>query len=111
MSNDDSESRLERQHSSRRKFIGGAGLLSAGLALTAARRTAAKSARPSLPTATKDITPFKVDVPQAALDDLKERLADTRWPNQEPVTDWSQGVPLTKARSLVEYWRTRYDWR
>jgi hypothetical protein len=76
MNNDDSESRLERQHSSRRKFIGGAGLLSA--VLTAARRTAAKSAPLLLPTATKDITPFKVDVPQAALDDLKERLAKTR---------------------------------
>jgi len=91
--------------------MGGAGLLSAGLVLTAARRTAAKSARLLLPTATKEITPFKVDVPQAALDDLKERLANTRWPDKEPVTDWSQGVPLTKAQSLVEYWRTRYEWR
>src|SRR5260221_4563065 len=112
MNNDDSGSRLEvLQTSSRRKFMGGAGLLSAGLLLTAARRTAARSARLLLPTATKDVTPFKVDVPQAALDDLKERLANTRWPSKEPVTDWSQGVPLTKARSLVEYWRTRYDWR
>lgn len=112
MNNDDSGSRLEvLQRSSRRKFMGGAGILSAGLVLTAARRTAAKSAPLLLPTATKDITPFKVDVPQAALDDLKERLANTRWPDKEPVTDWSQGVPLTKAQSLVEYWRTRYEWR
>ena len=112
MNNDDSGSRLEvLQHSSRRKFMGGAGILSAGLMLTAARRTAAKSARLLLPTATKEITPFKVDVPQAPLDDLKERLANTRWPDKEPVTDWSQGVPLTKAQSLVEYWRTRYEWR
>jgi pimeloyl-ACP methyl ester carboxylesterase len=64
-----------------------------------------------LPTATKEITPFKVHVPQAALDDLKQRLANARWPDKEPVTDWSQGVPLAKAKALVEYWRTRYDWR
>jgi hypothetical protein len=64
---------------------GGAGLLSAGLVLTAARQTAAKSARLLLPTATKDIAPFKVDVPQAALDDLKERLANTRWPAASSV--------------------------
>src|SRR2546428_9221183 len=96
---------------SRRKFIGGAGILSAGLVLTAARRAGARSGRLSIPAATKDIVPFKVDVPQAALDDLKERLANTRWPDKETVTDWSQGVPLTKAQSLVEYWRTRYEWR
>jgi len=57
------------------------------------------------------VTPFEVRVPEAALDDLKRRLADTRWPNKEPVADWSQGVPLSKAQALVEYWRTRYDWR
>src|SRR6267378_349495 len=85
---------------SRRKFIGGAGILSAGLVLTAARRAAVRSVRLSIPAATKDIVPFKVDVPQAALDDLKERLANTRWPDKETVTDWSQGVPLTKAQSL-----------
>src|SRR2546425_8919350 len=96
---------------SRRKSIGGAGILSAGLVLTAARRAGARSVRLSIPAATKDIVPFKVDVPQAALDDLKERLANTRWPDKETVTDWSQGVPLTKAQSLVEYWRDKYDWR
>jgi epoxide hydrolase len=64
-----------------------------------------------LPPATKAVTPFEVHVPEAALDDLKRRLANTRWPNKEPVADWSQGVPLAKARALVEYWRTRYDWR
>src|SRR5258706_12380429 len=110
MDNDDSGSRLG-QHSSRRKFMGGAGLLSAGLALTAARRNAARSPRLLLPTATKDITPFKVDVPQAALDDLKERLAKTRWPERETVGDWSQGVPLQKAQALVAYWRDKYNWR
>jgi pimeloyl-ACP methyl ester carboxylesterase len=64
-----------------------------------------------LPAATKVVTPFEVHVPEAALDDLKRRLANTRWPNKEPVADWSQGVPLAKAQALVEYWCTRYDWR
>ena len=38
-------------------------------------------------------------------------MAQTRWPERETVADWSQGVPLTKLRALVEYWRTGYDWR
>jgi len=73
--------------------------------------SATQAAQFVLPSATKDVTPFKVHVPQAVLDDLKNRLAGARWPNKEPVTDWSQGVPLAKAQTLVEYWRTRYDWR
>src|SRR5437899_8694851 len=101
--------------SSRRRFIrlasvGGAGILSAGMRVSA-EGTVAKAKQTVLPTATKDVTPFKVHVPQAALNDLKKRLATARWPDKEPVTDWSQGVPLAKAKALVEYWRTRYDWR
>jgi len=102
---------------SRRKFIGaavatgGAGILSAELTVLSARGNADTAAQIVLPAATKDVTPFKVHVPQAALDDLKKRLATTRWPDKEPVTDWSQGVPLAKAQALVEYWRTHYDWR
>ena len=57
------------------------------------------------------ITPFKVDIPQAQLDDLKTRLANTRWPDQEPVNDWSQGAPLNTVKSLCEYWQHNYDWR
>ena len=55
--------------------------------------------------------PFKVTVPQAALDDLKRRLGMTRWP--EPATEpgWLQGVPLDKLRRLVDYWQAGYDWR
>jgi hypothetical protein len=64
-----------------------------------------------LPAATKDPAPFMVHVPQAALDDLKKRLAAARWPDKGPAAEWSQGVPLAKAQALVEYWRTRYDWR
>jgi epoxide hydrolase len=57
------------------------------------------------------VTPFRVDVPEADLVDLRERLARTRWPEAETVDDWSQGVPLAYLRELCEYWATRYDWR
>jgi len=57
------------------------------------------------------ILPFTLDVPQAALDDLALRLERTRWPEKETVNDWSQGVPLDRMRSLVDYWRSGYDWR
>src|SRR5215813_5515808 len=57
------------------------------------------------------ITPFTYHAPQSALDDLKRRLTNARWPERETVSDWSQGVPLEKLRALVEYWQTAYDWR
>jgi pimeloyl-ACP methyl ester carboxylesterase len=57
------------------------------------------------------IQPFNLTVPQARLDDLRERLARTRWPEPETVDDWSQGVPIKAMRALVDYWRDRYDWR
>jgi pimeloyl-ACP methyl ester carboxylesterase len=57
------------------------------------------------------VTPFAYHAPQSALDDLRRRLAQARWPEREPVGDWSQGVPLARLRALVEYWRTDYDWR
>ncbi|HXW46251.1 MAG TPA: epoxide hydrolase [Streptosporangiaceae bacterium] len=58
-----------------------------------------------------DISPFKIDVPESQLDDLRRRLEQTRWPEAETVRDWSQGVPLDYARALCDYWRTDYDWR
>ena len=60
---------------------------------------------------TDGIMPFQVDVPQAALDDLRDRLRRARWPDQEPVGDWSQGVPLSRMRALCDYWAKDYDWR
>src|SRR5262245_35364829 len=58
-----------------------------------------------------EIKAFKYEAPQGALDDLKERLQRTRWPDRETVKDWSQGVPLAKVKALVEHWQTDYDWR
>ena len=57
------------------------------------------------------IRPFHVKVPQAALDDLRRRLAATRWPDRETVADQSQGVQLATMKELVRYWQTDYDWR
>jgi pimeloyl-ACP methyl ester carboxylesterase len=57
------------------------------------------------------VLPFRVAIPQAAVDDLKERLARTRWPDELPGPGWSRGVPMDYLKGLAEYWRTRYDWR
>lgn len=57
------------------------------------------------------IRPFRVQVPQAALDDMRRRIAMTRWPDRENVADQSQGVQLAKIQPLVEYWGKGYDWR
>jgi epoxide hydrolase len=58
-----------------------------------------------------EIRPFRIDVPQAAVDDLGERLARTRWPAEPEGVGWSRGVPVGYLRELAEYWRTAYDWR
>jgi pimeloyl-ACP methyl ester carboxylesterase len=59
----------------------------------------------------QQITPFRIDIPEADLDDLRQRLRLTRWPEPETVGDWSQGVPLAYVRELCEYWLESYDWR
>ena len=55
--------------------------------------------------------PFRVDVAEEVLDDLRDRLARTRWPDQLPGTEWSYGTDLHYLRDLCDYWRTSYDWR
>ncbi|MET8545567.1 epoxide hydrolase family protein [Kitasatospora sp. NPDC004799] len=55
--------------------------------------------------------PFRIDVPQEALDDLDRRLAATRWPGELPGVGWQRGVPLGYLKDLAEYWRTGFDWR
>jgi len=57
------------------------------------------------------IRPFRIDIPQADLDDLHERLARTRWPDELPGVGWTRGVPLGYLRELVGYWADGYDWR
>ncbi|HEY1175602.1 MAG TPA: epoxide hydrolase [Phytomonospora sp.] len=58
-----------------------------------------------------EITPFRIDVPQAELDDLHARLDLTRWPDELPGVGWSYGVPRDHLKALAEYWRHGYDWR
>ena len=58
-----------------------------------------------------EITVFRIDIPQAEIDDLHNRLARTRWPSELPGVGWSRGVPLGYLKGLAEYWQTGYDWR
>ena len=90
----------------RRKLITGAavGLAAAGVAHLFPVRSASA--------ATSDaMRPFHINIPEADLVDLRRRLAATRWPEKETVTDDSQGVPLAMLQDLVRYWQTDYDWR
>src|SRR5215204_753300 len=102
--------------------------LSAGTP-AAAFTQAATSARQAKPSPTKELTvtqlaeapraaaddkairAFRISVPEAALVDLRRRIAATRWPEHETVADQSQGVKLNKLHPLVRYWGTDYSWR
>jgi len=57
------------------------------------------------------VRPFNIDVPDAELSELRRRIAATRWPERETVTDDSQGVPLAMMQELASYWAKDYDWR
>jgi pimeloyl-ACP methyl ester carboxylesterase len=61
-------------------------------------------------TTQSEILPFRIDIPQADLDDLRYRLTHTRWPARPPVGDWSRGVPLDYLKRLAEHW-AGFDWR
>jgi pimeloyl-ACP methyl ester carboxylesterase len=58
-----------------------------------------------------EIRPFRIDIAEADLDELRRRLASTRWPDQLPGVGWDYGIPLEYVKELAEYWRTAYDWR
>jgi len=95
---------------SRRELL----LLAAGaFSATVAGAPAADAQAASIvvPPATEAVSPFSISLPQTAIDDLRHRLDSTRYPERETVGDWTQGVPLDKARALIAYWRDRYDWR
>jgi pimeloyl-ACP methyl ester carboxylesterase len=110
----------------RRRFLGRAAMttLAARLGIAGSARaqttttskertmTMTTTARSSLQgTDSAAIRPFQIEVPQADLDDLRQRLAMTRWPDKETVADGSQGAPLAKLQELVGYWGSDYDWR
>jgi pimeloyl-ACP methyl ester carboxylesterase len=85
--------------------------------LATAATTVAASAAGIVPTklfaAIEDnsIRPFRIYVPEAEIVDLRRRIAATRWPARETVTDQSQGVPLARLKPLIRYWGTGYNWR
>ena len=58
-----------------------------------------------------EIREFQIEVTDETLDDLKQRLSMTRWPNKETPEDWSQGIPLAYMKELCDYWQHEYDWR
>jgi pimeloyl-ACP methyl ester carboxylesterase len=58
-----------------------------------------------------EIRPFRVEVSNEALDDLRDRLGGTRWPSEVPGAGWSRGVPLGYLKELAGYWRDGFDWR
>jgi pimeloyl-ACP methyl ester carboxylesterase len=96
--------------SSRRSFLAS----SAGAVLAASAAAGAFSLLPErLAAATEDnsIRPFRIDVPDKALVDLRRRVAATRWPDREIVADPSQGVQLATMRQLARFWEADYDWR
>jgi pimeloyl-ACP methyl ester carboxylesterase len=82
-----------------------------GLVATAVMTTGLARVGHAFADAGTALTPFRYRAPASALEDLKRRLVQTRWPEPETVADWSQGVPINRMKALVEYWRTRYDWR
>jgi pimeloyl-ACP methyl ester carboxylesterase len=86
----------------RRSLLAGAAAIGAlGLSSAATRAAPAPEA----------IRPFRIETPEAALVDLRRRIAATRWPDRELVADQSQGVRLERLEDLVRYWGTAYDWR
>jgi hypothetical protein len=62
-------------------------------------------------TTASEIRPFRIDIPDRDLEDLRERLAGTRWPDELPGGGWRRGVPLDYLRQLADYWRAGFDWR
>ena len=63
------------------------------------------------PTATGELAAAPIAVSDDAVDDLRQRLRQTRWPERETVDDWSQGIPLDYVQALCATWRDDYDWR
>lgn len=87
----------------------GLGALGLGSAKAAAQVSIAPSIGGDLPPANEAVSAFRVAIASDAIDDLRRRLAMTRWSEQETVNDWSQGVPLARARALIDYWQDGYD--
>lgn len=102
-----------RKPAAHRRFAIALGSLMMLPAVTSHRVYAADAGIPDTPSAEQDeaVRPFRIDVPQSQLDDLRKRIAETRWPDRETVDDISQGIQLDRVQKLVKYWGTDYNWR
>jgi epoxide hydrolase len=96
---------------SRRGTLLGIASATAGRIAAAFSSNAFATQPPALPPPPSDVSPFSVRIPHGQRVDLKRRLAATRLPEREPVSDWSKGVRLERLRSLVPYWEKECDWR
>src|SRR5436190_23767130 len=83
----------------------------AGMAILASSLNAQTPPRPSAPNGSEAIVPFRIQVPDAVLRDLKSRLERARFADEFPDAGWDYGTNLKYLQSLVTYWRDRYDWR
>jgi pimeloyl-ACP methyl ester carboxylesterase len=86
-----------------------AGTAAAGISLAALSTLNISEARPPMPT--DSIRPFRVNIPQKVIDDMRRRIQATIWPEKETVSDDTQGVQLATMQKLAKYWGTEYDWR
>jgi pimeloyl-ACP methyl ester carboxylesterase len=99
---------------SRRRFLANAGVAvgAAQFGITGFAEAQSGSGPVTAAAGESDIIrPFRINIPDAALDDLRRRIAATRWPSKESVADHSQGVQLATIQELARYWGTEYDWR
>jgi pimeloyl-ACP methyl ester carboxylesterase len=90
----------------RRRFVGGAAMTIAAAGASSVGPTTARAAAEG-----DAIRRFRVNVPQEQIVDLRRRIAATRWPDKETVTDKSQGVQLSTIQKLAHYWQADHDWR
>ena len=98
----------------RRRFLGAAAatVAAAHLGMSYAAEAQAARAEPTdAPPIKGEVRPFRINVPDDQVADLRRRLEATRWPDRETVADQSQGVQLATMKKLVRYWSTDYDWR
>src|SRR5689334_12959900 len=100
------QARADILNPDRRQLLG-----QAAMAAVAAGVSSLLPLHPAKAATSEAIRPFRVNVPEEDLLDLRRRLAATRWPDREIVTDQSQGVPLRTVQELVRYWQSDYDWR
>src|SRR5688572_26250767 len=100
----------------RRRFCGAAvATVAAGSlglsALASPRSQSMNAAVENVRTDRSAVRPFRVEVTEADLTDMRRRIKATRLPEKEPVADFSQGVPLATIEKLTRYWANEYDWR